>query len=334
MKKYLNIDSYPYPYGFHAKLINCIDIAIACSAGHYNHDNYFFYVFYYAMLNNWYDNDNYLVSPKKILRKIGLYPRLEKVETENELIQSIKRNIDNNIPVLIPTTYYSLFYSRWTYLDESNRGVPHLLIIDGYDDDKKVFIIRDTLHVAQSEMPKLEPHEGYQSVGFFKLQLTESMIIDIWNLSNADLKTDMKHKLITILKDNANPAKLNYESLIIDFMTNYINKKNKFVDYIQNFNTYITLSEETIRNHFYKCLNPFFKVFDSALRLMKFDVPVLNEFNKIKNSYLKHRDNTTAVIIKYVIKNKTLKDDKRESIINEILKHDELLMKFLAENFD
>jgi hypothetical protein len=175
MLKTLGIDYYANGYrGIHA---NCIDVPIAGAAGYHNYNNYFYYLFYYCMNNNWASSKkyNWISFREDIFNKLGLRLRFCEVASPSKFISSIQGNIDNKCPIVMIVKYCTLFFLN-LYLTDSKSS--HAIIINEYDSDRKIVVIRERLlnsKVTEGVM-RGDP--------FFKLQLTEDLILDIWLKTN------------------------------------------------------------------------------------------------------------------------------------------------------
>ncbi|NJD01338.1 MAG: discoidin domain-containing protein [Ruminiclostridium sp.] len=234
MLKSLKIDYYSNGYsGMHT---NCIDNPIAGAAGYYNYDNYFYYSFYYSIFKNWTSSKKYdwLTFREEILGKLGLRLKFNEITNPSELIASIKENIDNNCPIVMIVKYCTLFFLG-SYLTDTKLN--HAIAISDYDSEKKIIVIRECLlnkEVTQNVM-RGDP--------FFKLQLTEDLISDMWLKSNNFFKDDkyIKFRYLLISKLHAQALREKHFD---------ISKKNEIMDEIRKIDSelFVLLNELYLDN--------------------------------------------------------------------------------------
>ena len=182
MLKSIEIDV--YSNGFNASKINCIDIPIAGATGCYNYENYFYYCFYYSMFLNWTDmeNEDWLSFRNEILKRLGLRMIANRIDDFSQLISTIKFHIDNLHPLILIARYNSLFYYN-SYLKMDYKA-SHGIIISGYETDKPIIVIRESVHIDKEIFNFLK----VQSLS--KFLLTENMLKDMWNITNISYKEE------------------------------------------------------------------------------------------------------------------------------------------------
>lgn len=193
---------------------SCIDLPIAIVCGTIKELFYYMYLFSQVMYKNWgiepQSQASWINHVNLFLNKMGL----KLCCYHNNWTQSleiIKHNINNGYPVLIPVSYHTLFY----YL-EYNEKTPHILIINGYDNERNLLLVCDCNIVDHGLELKNPKYTIYQ------LPLTCEIFRSIWIKSN-----------------------LFFESSYQDFYNNQYIIKRINTDSIFSFNYYL---ESTIKN--------------------------------------------------------------------------------------
>lgn len=329
MLKSLRIDY--YPDGYRLKHINCMDFAIAGASGYYNYDNYFYYCFYYCLLNNWTGKKeyNWISFKNEILTKLGLRLNFIEVNDTNELIASIKGNIDNQCPIVMLVKCCATFFSN-LYL--TNNVASHSIIISDYDAERKIVIIREGLlnwEVTQNVM-RGDP--------FLKLQLTEDLISDIWLKSNNLFKEEnsgIYNKLFSIEKISE-PQIISYNGLIEDFINNYNINDSNLIQLVDGFNDNIVgmknnIYIESIRRNFQGSINILFDVFEKSFDFLKYDNYKKKRFYEFRDKYKNFRHLIISKLHINVLRDKYLDKVKISKITDEIRNMDTELFALVNE---
>lgn len=329
MLKSLKIDYYTNEYG--VMHTNCIDYPIAGATGYYNYDNYFYYCFYYSVLKNWSDvkkNDG-VIFTQKILDKLGLTLKLNEVKDAFELIASIKENIDSECPVVMIVKYRVLFFLI-TYL--TNIKLNHAIVISDYDKERKFVVIREcflNLEVTQNVM------RGHP---FFKLQLTEDLISDIWIKSNNFFREENSifyNKLLSI-KKISEPKITSYNDLVEDFINNYNINDSNLIQIVDRFNNNITEMKDSInielkRRDFHGSIIILFDVFEKAFAFLTHDNDWKKKFYEFRDKYLKFRYLLLSKLHINALRDKHFNTSKKNEITDEIRNIDSELFSLVTE---
>lgn len=214
MLKSLELDY--YTEGYKGIQMNCVELPIAAASGFHRYDNYFYYCFYASLLLNWRNSGDchWIRDRDNIMTKFGLTFRANEAADESSLISIIRAKIDSQAPVVMIVNYHTLFYLE-TYL--SDNKFSHGLIVSEYDASRNVVVIRERLigNKVTRDFMKGDP--------FFKLQLTEEQLVDIWRKSNvffANTK-DLFHNKLFSIEHTHEPAINHGIDLIQDFLANY-----------------------------------------------------------------------------------------------------------------
>lgn len=140
MVKELNIRTKNY---FSVSQYNCIDLAFSNALTVFSESFYDIYYTYLGIEMNWASE----MTSEKILDKLGIVSQSISCKNIDEFEKIVSDSINENNPlVLIPmsnTMFYSYFYR---YNDYKGR---HGLIIYGYDDEKRIFLIKENIHITE-----------------------------------------------------------------------------------------------------------------------------------------------------------------------------------------
>ena len=331
MKCFLEMSHYCTD-GFRNDNTTCIDTPIAVSAGYYNYENYFYYLFYHSALHNWTDTSlkDWQGFKSTVVRKMGLELVPNEISNAEEVIPKIKEKLDLSIPVMMPTKYKSLFYF---YLS-GNPDAAHFIVISGYDSKRNYMYVRDINHLFESGAQQyMTPH----STGLFGIFMTEKMLEDIWSDSNKYFKEEggpqsqeyycfdsMFHNILYSLEKRGEPEIDSYDSLIKDFLKNVAFKDNRFVAAVKQYNE----MKKNIKEYalgfeiaFYRCLNVIFGVIGKWLQSHSENPEanrLIEEFDGIRNRHLEYKKETVFAIIEAAKSNTGYGEDELQNIINTV----------------
>ncbi len=327
---------YTLPDGYSAKIINCIDIPIAGAAGFFNYDYYFFYVFFYCLLNNW--NDSFLPEFDRIARtlaKLGLIMKSHRVNDLSHLIPQIQEQIQLDHPVLMPVTYRSLFYSPWTYRDPESTGI-HLLLACGFDSRKEVVVIRDTTHFAATGIDDdIGGLKDFRRTGLLKLQLTEAMVRDIWVESNQDFLRMNSSYCSTFysIESIGEPEVEDYDGLLRIFPEACDGERSLLALTVRHMEDLIAhLRSDLFRNVFNSCI---FALCDIVKRGIGKTVHGkdcdLRKFEVFERKYMSFRNMITSELSGLSYKNEMMSEDRKEQLVQKILSMDREFSNLIRE---
>lgn len=140
------------------KEVNCFYKPIAILAKSFNQeffDIFLFYVSYYGAfsIGEWfsdYTHDNkiphynfYKFFEDVLKDRLGLFFKIIEFTSEDEMHNKIKKEIDSDARILIPGDLFALYYDQ-RYKREHHM---HFFIAKGYDTERKIYYILDTLHI-------------------------------------------------------------------------------------------------------------------------------------------------------------------------------------------
>lgn len=137
--KILNIDYHIGKYT--VEINNCIDYNIAGASSFYDIEYFELYCAFWGLFSN-YSFCSQKETRKKILNILGLKLVNFKISDTKLLIDSIMEKIDLEQPVIINVPNSVLFYSIM-YKNKEINYLNHSFIINGYDEEKKIFYIRE-----------------------------------------------------------------------------------------------------------------------------------------------------------------------------------------------
>ncbi len=153
-KKYL----VPVDDGYGWTNIDCFNRPVSMIMSNFNKDFYKTYLFYVCLFHSffigkWYPNlfeDEEF--PQKsftefyndfLKEKLDIEFCTHEVKNEDDFHKNIEKLVDDGNPVIVPCDVFDLFY----YYNYKFEHIEHYFVIDGYDREKQVYHILDTLHV-------------------------------------------------------------------------------------------------------------------------------------------------------------------------------------------
>lgn len=191
--KQLNIDFFTDGVG--EVEFNCIDIPIAAACGAYEREKYFLYLLQISVQHNWRRKDGEADSLFRYIRNLGL--KFETVRTdEDRLVEDIIYCINEDWPVLLPVTYYEMFFSS----RYKRNTASHFLLVEGYIEENEILLLREELSFISSERLK-------EQKGLYPLRLKNDMVVSIWSGSREWMEERLKDALF-IIKPADEPAKI------------------------------------------------------------------------------------------------------------------------------
>jgi len=318
--KSLSIKTYEDGFGYHG--IDCISEPIAIGAGYYNQENYYYYCFLHSIFANWIPEVSYIERRNLILNKLGLKLAPIFVDNSNALITKTKVSIDNNCPVLILLDYYYMFYAEDYRKSHGSHGV----LATEYDTDRSVIAVRETSHV-------------HEETPFYRFQLTEELLSDIWVKSNNYInQNNLSYcNQIYSIEKGCKPGINSYEQIIEELLDGeYIKNNNSLLNEIENFGTVIEgfkrldIQPYAFRSRYTESVDMFFKLIDRFIISLDLEDGFYSELYIFRNDYLKFRREVISILSKYAFKGKNLDNNKKNEIIEKIHKYDnELHSKIL-----
>lgn len=189
--KELNIRAKEY---FSVSQYSCIDLAMANALTVFNEKFYEIYCTYLGIEMNWACG----LSSKNILDIFGVVSRQFICKNAGEFEKAICNSIDDNSPlVLIPisnTIFYSYFYKDMNYKGR------HALIIYGYDINKRIFLVKENIHVTEYNNVKIK------GTPFYTFAITYNQLYEIYEES---IKQCEKNEAILISLKEVQEKELN-----------------------------------------------------------------------------------------------------------------------------
>lgn len=335
MLKALAMDN--YLDGFSSENFSCIDIPIAGATGYYHYDNYFYFLCYRSVFNNWsndymnecyFDFDQWMKQTNDILIKLGLILRVHVIQDATQLRSHIKKSIDQHNPVIMPVTYGSLFYNISAYMNEPDEA--SAVIVSEYDEEKSVVVIRDKSHVLDVMQ------ENERGDPLCRLQLTEDMLWDIWEKSNQQFKKMhgfFNNKLLVIDKIDQ-PQIASYQDLICDFMGHFLYNSCNFLKIIDGFNQNVATVQchafiVWLQRDFKNALMAFYDCFEKALPPNEENTHTYAAFSQLFSEFMHVRNNIISTLHINTYRKKTLSPETMVDLKNKIASNDQALFAFI-----
>ncbi|GEM_PF-2397508 len=355
MRKILDIDYYLDGYG--AIHTNCVDNPFAAASGYYNIDNYYYYCFYNIALYNWgknseehcsdieqlllegmgvriansigNNNDIFKVQ-ESILKKLGLGIVFNKADNIEEFLEFIKNGINRNYPLIMLPINDTLFY-YYQYMTENYNS--HALIISGYDEERKLILIQDSLF--DRELSK----KAFKGEPFYKLFLKEEELKKIWSITHEYYEknnSSLYNKELLSLEKVSKPEINSYLDLSDDFIEKTDINNSYFVKIVESFNNNSRKFSNLeyiydLRRIFYFGLVVIFDIFEKINEESNYDEDIYEELIKHKVHYMKSRDLIINKLHYYALKKKVLTNEIIRKMKQEINSNDQKLYLLLKK---
>jgi hypothetical protein len=245
-----------------------------------------------------------------------------KVNNSTNLILLIKKQIENNNPIIINVPNSVLFYSVM-YKDTNIKRINHSFIINGYDDDKKIFYIRENTINSEvlSILTSSQPFSSYC--------LTYDMLEEIYNQTFFVLNN--KKEIDNFLQYMAEIQKINTEQLIIKYL-NYSIDYFSFhkdllcneIEELLNGKKYDTFYyNEQFRRTNVHSLKPVFDLIEKLL-----PIEYVDNFKNISNEYLIFREKVINILAKNSIRSLKINNKLFEKILLDLQLYNQKIGSF------
>jgi hypothetical protein len=324
MYKKLEIDW--HPKGYHGSFhLNCIDICIAASAGYFCSDYYYYYCLYWWVYIYWnYETKNY---SKSILNKLGLSIEYIEPVDGTDLLCLIKKSIDEQRPIIMLPSYTALFYCE-TYLMEFDDYLdqPHAIIISGYDTERPVILIRESMLLEFSNLDEFKKFikPVISGAPFMKLQITDNMLCDIWSKSRV--------KTIIVLSKTHDGIIKNINDILCDIISNNFEKKSNILEIVIEYNK--NLTERDYNVYYRRALaNSAWIIFDIIEKYYQIDSLAKEpkeQYYSIKADYIKMRDKVLTRLHYLSKKGSIISPDEKNKLKQKVHQQDVRLLGFFS----
>jgi hypothetical protein len=271
-----------YYDGYKSSELNCIDLPIGAAAGFYHRDNYFYYCFAYCLFMNFFLNyqADWLESRNRILDSLGLCLDAVSVQEAN-LLDQIKKCLDEEKPVIMIVKYGSLFYSRYYGWGTFN----HALLLSDYNDTYELIGVRDR------EAVKEHIENGHFSSDIMhRITLKYEHIHTIWKESERQFAVEQlpyQGRIFCIRKSKE--ASLGLEEILRNAWKQEP-VKNMLWEYAksraENPEAYTDQETEAMRRSYYRSFLPFFELLEKKLPWKE---DGRKEYVAVKEMFLKER---------------------------------------------
>ncbi len=152
-KKYL----LPVDDGYGWTDIDCFNRPVSIIMANVNEDFYKIYLFYVCFfhsffIDKWYPNLFEEEFPQQsfkefynnfLKKKLGIEFCMQVVVNEKDFHKNIEMQVDQGNIIIVPCDIFDLYY----YYNYKLEHIEHYFVIDGYNEEKQVYHILDTLHV-------------------------------------------------------------------------------------------------------------------------------------------------------------------------------------------
>ncbi|WFR57110.1 hypothetical protein QA584_26450 [Anaerocolumna sp. AGMB13025] len=339
MKDLLNIDM--YKNGYSKEMFDCIDIPLAAAAGYYNYDYYFYYGMLTAVERNWgssylldFDTIDNVINTRNdnVLKVIGLQMITHLIDKKEDVLDRLKESLQRKVPILLYVQHCSLFYNLY-YKDGTGENL-HLLIIDGYDPDKNIFRVRDNAFLRGVEILDKD------SDIMFPIQLTENMIMDIWNYNTENTVKDYMSQYLNrffTLESVASSCNLTFQDILKNIIEQITEKKSNLLCFVDD--GYKILNDVMKDPEYYILLlignmKGMFRALDYFLEHSNCSKFKGAEYEDLKKVYFKCREKHFLAMYKYFFINRRLKDDYMKKFVMEEKENDQMLLAFLNKIYE
>ena len=299
--------------------IDCIEMPIAYIASKYHTENFYYYIFASHVDRVWrdeYNGERFTESNNKILNEFSLSMNAVEYNGRDDLLEKMKKSIDEENPVFLLFDYYEMFYEEDHY---KRNHIPHGVVLSAYDDEREVFILQESAHMRFTSL--------------YPLQLTYDMVFKILQGTKQLIE---KRNYFESSVYFFEPMKNRGGFSSIDFLKKYIEKintnNNSLKEEIRNLDwEYLDRPEGMagFKRRFSTSNKVFFDFFERILKIE--DIELSQEYDKVKNEYLNFYEMLTLKTIRSHIKRGKVESEQINQYIKEIDELDNHLYKALIK---
>jgi len=331
--KNLEIDF--YADGYKGQQIDCVDLPIAAASGYHHYDYYFYYCFYVALWSNWRkpEDASWLKDREAMMARMGLSLVSHDIRDEAEMLAAVRKRIDEQAPIVLMVSYFTLFYIE-TYMSDNRHN--HGLLINAYDPERNIFVIRER-HLGNKvtkDFMKGDP--------FFKLQLKEEHLADIWTKSNDYFKETgsfFANRMFSVAR-TGDTAIRRYADVAGDFAKNGDMSFSVLAHTIEH--RYEELSETIqdeveamfFRRKYFGSVSVLFDVLDKALGCMSLTENEIGRYRAFRDDYVRFKDLLIARIYADALRSKPMPHDEKLEIVDRIRAKDRMLHDLVRELYE
>jgi hypothetical protein len=297
---------------------------VAAACGYYDFNNYFYYLFYHCLSENWPNEElGFFDKVLFILNTLGLTIKTYHTDNPDEFISLIKSTIDKHSMVILPAVYIYLFY----FPQYRNNATTHFLMVSGYDPKRSAIQIRDTIQ------------DFVITPGLYKIQMHESLLKEIWINSNNFFKerNPRNYNMFYSIEKTGESKVSSYIDVTKDFLSSYNPENSKLANIVEQFPK---LAEDIKKNELssmlylkrelchttavlFDCFSYMFNINNRAL---------VNELHTFKGQYINFRERIVTKMHAEALRNrKSFSIQERENIKNEILLKDRRLFSLIQD---
>lgn len=307
--KYLDISYIPTNYTY--ENIDCWTEPIAIACTYYNKRYYYYICGQYAIKNNWWvENDSYFEYINSILFDINLKINDNNVDNFDVAFEVIREKLSRNIPIFIILKYSALYYHR-AYLDSRNDDIFHGIIINGYNEEKEIFFIKDRATIDVN--------------GVIDIQIPKRILREMWEISYNNCDTASVYSIETLEAiTECEIPKLNFSKLNDD-----VEKFNKFIEFIKK---PICEDEIGLKRNYVGSLKLLFDCIEQTYVYASSDI--INKMRSLEHEYIQERDKIFLNVYRQVLRGKEFTNEKKEKYIAQIIENDKKIFSLFRDVAD
>ncbi|WP_167859158.1 hypothetical protein [Paenibacillus cymbidii] len=326
MEKNLKIASFQNGYSINE--MRCFDHPVAVGASYYDNLNYYYYCFLYAVNVNWCNQYYSWYHENPILKLLGIECCKIAAHDHEDPISKITKLIDNNYPVIIPTTFNSIFYHR----EYRKRTDLHTLLVTSYNNELGTIGIK--------ESPRSLSPDFTRDNGLINFVVTEAALREIWCQSQNVLLTEMPKQYASIyyLKKVGSPKISQYSDLVCYLLQDVNMDYNLFSDWIDKTNIALQDGQEIsqvimerARVEYVSSLSMFFDILETVFVEKLRDVEFRMKLSNLRRVYTTSRDRIYNITIKHAIQRQPIDGRELSQIRNRLKERDMEMIETLTD---
>lgn len=292
--------------------IDCFSEPIAVACAFYNPLFYHLFCGYYAINSIWeIPNDSFVVKCNAIMQKFGLQLKGSLVRNPDEALNKILGALSEDKPVFICLKYGVLYYHR-AFLDPKMKEQWHGLLIVGYEEEQKVFYIKDRASIDVN--------------GMISIQVPFCVLRDMWINSHHCNDVIFYNSILVVEKveDSLKIEKINWNQLQKNIL-----ETNQYIEYINNNAPNVVQQVIEAKR---KYVGSTKLIFDYLEYLYPLRSPWLQkQIQKFRQEYISYRNKIFLLLYKNALVGKKLGQKKVERISSSILNNDLKLVSIALE---
>lgn len=331
------IQIHDYIDGYGNDEINCQNHCLSAAAGSIRFQYYRWASFLYAFESLWGSfsllNMDWLAYHNNIYKKIGIYLQAISIADTHKFLNQVINTIKSNSVVIVFLPCACIPWDEEKYQEQSSamRGI----IITGYSERRKLFVLRDTMAVTYSS---ISMRKGISSNTMWEHCITYVSLFDLIQRSNVYLQTINsihRYKLYNFRQCEIQPMEDDKDLLEMVLINYGVYKDNKLVKYLNaSFDEMIepknSITIAANRIDIWGSYKLILRILDEICKTID-DQSLIGMIDTIKHKHLYNIDKLFNIKTVKMLTNKEIDYGKKREMTCKVYEMDNQLFQFIRQ---